>query len=228
MEITRTLVARAVSGVLLTAGLAAPTMLAGPARAANAACGTATASVTTPAAAAVDCDITGTLAVTSGGLTATPPTALSWSKTLDGTDAEVVDATAAHQQIEVDDLTGSLAGWHVTAAATTFSTADSSHSLGDTGTLKVNGSTSDNTATTAPTGGCVTAAACTVPTSQATYPVAVTTAGSPSPVTIYSAAASTGIGKVKLSGIGWWVHVPVDTFAATYTSTITLSVVSAP
>jgi hypothetical protein len=225
VAITRSLIARAVGVVLLAAGgLAAPTLLASPARAA--ACGTITAG---GSAGADQCTITGTLGVTAGSLTATPPAALAWSTTLDGRDQQVADPTAAHQGLEVDDLTGSGLGWNVNMSATTFTTSDASHSLANTGTLKVNGSLTDNTASTAPTAACVTGATCTAPTNATTYPVAITTAGSsPTPYKIYAAAADTGIGKIAISKLGWWIHLPANTYAGTYTSTITFQVVSAP
>jgi hypothetical protein len=221
LHITRTITARALCAALLTAsGLAAPMMLAAPADA---------AACSGSISAGTSCTSTGTLTLNGGALSAKPPTALGWTGTLDGTDLDIVDGTAADQAIEVDDLTGSGAGWHVTASATTFKgTVDSAHTLADD-TLSLNASLSDPDDTTKPTPACVGSTECTLPTSTSTYPVTFTTADtSPVAKSIYSADAGTGLGKINLGGLGWWVHVPAGVVKDTYTSTITFSVISAP
>jgi hypothetical protein len=64
--------------------------------------------------------------------------------------------------------------------------------------------------------------------------VAITTAATtPTPFKIYDAAATTGLGSIAIGlpgadPVGWWVAVPANALPATYTSTITLEVVSAP
>lgn len=178
------------------------------------------------------CTDTGTLTLTGGSLTMTPPSALGWSATLSGTTSYAVDTTAADQGFVVDDNTGSGAGWHVTVSATTFTSG--SNTLSDSGTFSVNGSLSSNTSSTAPSDTCVTT--CTLPNdSGVTYPVAITTASSsPTASTIYTAAANSGLGDVTIGGnssadpIGWWLEIPATTEAGTYTSTITFSIISAP
>jgi hypothetical protein len=237
VEITRTLVARAVSGVLLTAGLAAgglapPMLLASPASAT----GPCTA---TAAAPAVNCDVTGTLTLAGGALSATFPGALGWAGTISGNDLDISNAL---HSIEVDDLTGSGAGWRVTAEATTFTftTADSTpktYTLSDSGTLSVNGSVSNPDDTSdAPTSACASGSTCTVSATTTSFPVAITTAASPSTAkVIYNADNGTGMGKVVVGGnstgdhpLSWWIHIPASAHAGTYTSTITLAVVSGP
>jgi hypothetical protein len=143
----------------------------------------------------------------------------------------VVDVTAGDQQYTVNDATGTGAGWHVTTSATTFT--NGTHTLPNTGTFVTTGSTSSVTATTAPTATCT--GTCTLPTNSTTYPVAITTAASsPTPVTIYDTAAATGLGQMVIGGstaanpIGWWVNLPSNASAGSYTSTITMSIVSAP
>jgi hypothetical protein len=175
--------------------------------------------------------MTGTLTVTAGTLTLTSPASLTWAATLNGLDQSVVDVISGDQQYTVDDATGSGAGWHVTTSATTFT--NGSHTLPDTGTFVTTGSVTSIAATTAPTATC--AATCTLPTDSTTYPVAITTAASsPTPVTIYDTAAATGLGQVLIGGsahtdpVGWWVKVPANASAGAYTSTITMTVVSAP
>jgi hypothetical protein len=68
-----------------------------------------------------------------------------------------------------------------------------------------------------------------------TYPVAITTAAAtPTPVTIYEAAVGTGLGEILIGGsasanpVGWWVSIPGTAVPGTYTSTVTLAIISAP
>lgn len=179
------------------------------------------------------CSMTGTLTLTAGSLQITPPATLSWSGTQSGLNLSLVDTTAVDQGYTVSDLSGTAAGWHVTVAATTFT--NGSHTLTNTGSFSTNGSLSSITASTAPTAACVNAGQCTLPTNTTTYPVAITTAASaPTPVNIYDTSASTGIGAIAIGGsaatnpVGWWLSVPATAYAGTYTSTITIAVVSGP
>lgn len=188
------------------------------------ACGTAIA-------AGTSCTLTGTATLSAGTLTLTSPASLTWATTLNGLNQSLVDTTAADQQYTVNDATGSGAGWHVTTSATTFT--DGTHNLPNSGTFSTNGSTSSVSATTAPTATCT--GTCTLPTNSTTYPVAITTAAStPTAVTIYDTAAGTGLGQVVIGGstaanpVGWWANIPASTVAGTYTSTITMEVISGP
>jgi hypothetical protein len=63
--------------------------------------------------------------------------------------------------------------------------------------------------------------------------VAITTAATaPTAVNIYDTAAATGLGSITIGigalPVGWWVNVPANTKAGTYTSTISLTLVSGP
>ena len=215
--------------VLLTGSISPPALLAaGPAQAA--ACGT-------PLADGVPCTLTGTATVTAGPLNLTSPAALDWATTLNGLDQQLADMTAAQQTYLVDDATGSGAGWHVTVSASTFSSVSPAATLPDTATFSTNGSLTSETASSYPTAACSPEAACMLPahvTAPMTNPVLVTTAASPTPYTIYDAEAGSGMGSITIGGpsaanpVGWWVNVPADAMAATYTSTITLEVISAP
>jgi hypothetical protein len=209
--------------VLLAGGLGAAVVLTGGAAEA-AACGTATAAGTA-------CTLTGTLGVTTGALTLTSPTALAWATTENGTDQQLVDPTTAHHSYLVNDATGSGAGWHVTVSATTFTTG--TVTLANTGTFVTTGSITSEVATTAPTAACSSGATCTLPADSTTYPVAITTAASaPTAVNIYDTPAATGLGSITIGigalPVGWWVNVPASAKAGTYTSTISLTVISAP
>jgi hypothetical protein len=166
----------------------------------------------------------------TGTLSLTTPGSLGWSATLAGANQSLVDSTAADQQLTADDETGTGAGWHVTVSATTFTSG--SKSLADTGTL-VFGNSHSVTSTTSPSTSCV--STCTLPGSSGTYPVAITTAASsPTPSTIFSASAASGLGAVLIGGssssnpVGWWVKIPGNAQPGTYTSTITVQLISGP
>jgi len=194
--------------------------------------GTATAtSCGSAVPAGSNCTLTGTLTLSGGTLTLTSPASLTWTGTLTGTDQSLVDVVSGDQQYTVDDATGTGAGWHVTTSATTFT--NGSHTLPNAGTLVTTGSVTSVTATTAPTATCT--GTCTLPTNSTTYPVAITTAASsPTPVTIYDTAAATGLGQIVIGGstqanpVGWWVNVPASAVAGSYTSTLTMAIVSGP
>ncbi|HUN33124.1 MAG TPA: WxL domain-containing protein [Trebonia sp.] len=209
----------------LVLGGFASAAIAGPTAADAATC---TATVGTP------CVITGTATLGAGVLSAIVPGSLTWATTLNGLGQQIVDTTAADQGYTVDDATGSSAGWHVTVSATTFT--NGSATLPDTGSFSTTGSVTSATATTAPSQACTSAGDCTLPDNTATtYPVAITTAATtPTPVTVYNAAAASGIGSTDIGGststnpVGWWIHVPGTTTPGTYTSTITINVISGP
>jgi hypothetical protein len=218
------------TAVLLTGGMSVPGLLAAvPSQAA--ACGT-------PLADGVPCTLTGTATVTAGPLDLTSPAALAWGITLNGLDQQVADMTAAQQAYQVVDATGSGAGWHVTVSASTFSSASPAAALPDAATFSTNGSLTSENASSYPTAACSPeAATCVLPThvtEPLAYPVLVTTAAAPAAYTIYAADADSGMGSVTIGGpaaadpVGWWVNIPAGARAATYTSTITLEVISAP
>lgn len=221
--IRKRLVRLLLAGGLLTGAVGVPVLLVGG-TAQAAACGTAVP-------AGTSCTLTGTLNLLAGPLTLTSPSALAWSGTSNGFDQSLVDTTAAHLYYIVNDATGSGAGWHVTASATTFTTGTAT--LPNTGTFVTNGSTSSVTSTNAPTPVCSTGATCLLPTNTTTYPIAFTTAAtSPTAVTIYDTAALTGLGSILVGGganpIGWWINVPASASAGTYTSTVTMEIISGP
>ncbi len=165
-----------------------------------------------------------------GTLTLASPSSLAWAAEENGTDQSAVDEVPADQTLTVNNSTGSGAGWDLTVTATTFSSG--SHTLPDTGRLQLNGSTSSLTGA-APSAACV--GSCVVPVDATTYPVAIDTApSSPDAFTIYDASPGTGTGVVALGGpsathpIGWWIQVPASAYAGSYTSTLTLTLVSGP
>jgi hypothetical protein len=165
-----------------------------------------------------------------GTLTLTSSSSLAWAAEENGTNQSAVDQVPADQKITVNDSSGTASGWDVTVSAMTFSSG--SHNLPDTGRLEFNGSTSSLTGA-APSAACV--GSCVVPVDTTTYPVAIdTAASSPDAFTIYDASAGTGTGVVALGGpsathpIGWWIQVPASAYAGSYTTTLTLTLVSGP
>ena len=178
----------------------------------------------------VDSGVTPAVALT-GPLTLTSPASLSWAASLTGLNQNVTDPAAADQQLTVSDETATGAGWHITVAATTFS--NGSHTLPNSGTFVITGSTSSATAALAPSEAC--ASSCTPPVSTLTYPVAVTTASSsPTPADVYDVSAGSGLGVITIGGsgaadpVGWWVNLPGNAVAGAYTSTVTMTIVSGP
>ncbi|MBS1884242.1 MAG: hypothetical protein JSS97_14950 [Actinobacteria bacterium] len=116
-----------------------------------------------------------------------------------------------------DTRTGSSAGlgWNLTITSTQFTSG--------TKTLPSGAST-----VTGVTSACANGGLCTEPTNSIGYPVAVPAgAGPPTAVKFYNAAAGTGKGLFT-STPTVSVAVPQNSFAGTYTSTLTISVVSGP
>jgi hypothetical protein len=142
------------------------------------------------------------------------PATISFTGTLNGLDQTITNPTA----IDVGDATGSGTGWNITATSTTFATSGNTHSL----------STSATTVGSAPSIACDTGATCALATNSVTYPYtlpAATTA--PTATKVYNATANTGLGNQTVTPT-WKLAVPANTFAGTYNSTWTLSLVSGP
>jgi alpha-tubulin suppressor-like RCC1 family protein len=163
------------------------------------------------------------------GLDMTTPTSLTWGTTETGLNQSIVDGASGDQQMTVGDSSGTT-GWHITLTATTLTTG--AYTLPNTAAMDFTGSTG-SLASTSPSTACV--GSCTLPTNTTTYPVAITTAASgPGTYTIYDTSASTGVGVVTIGGsgatnpIGWWINVPASAYAGSYTTTVTLNLVSGP
>lgn len=173
---------------------------------------------------------TGSVTFYASSVTLTPPSSLSWQTSLDAVTQTVVDSSSADQQYTVTDDTGKNAGWNVEIAATTFT--DGSHSLSDSGTFLTNGSTTSPTSSSGPSATCI--STCTAPTNAVSYPLQITTGSSPASFVIFSAASGTGSGSFLIGGssnpgpVGWWVTVPANAYAGTYTSIMTFSIASGP
>jgi hypothetical protein len=224
MCITERRLAPAIGACVLLAGgiIAAALLAAGTARAA--ACGPATPTAT-------PCTLTGTLGVAAGTLNLTSPVALAWATSANGKDQQLVDTSGSHQSYIVTNTSATGAGWHVTISATTFTSG--ANTLANAGTFLTNGSVTAEAATTAPTASCGPLSTCTLPANATTYPVAITTAASaPAAFTICAASVNTGLGTILIgvgaNPVGWWVNAPAKALAGTYTSTVSLQIISGP
>jgi hypothetical protein len=132
--------------------------------------------------------------------------------TLDGTD-QTVNYTLP---LSITDARGSGAGWNATVTSTWFSDG-SGHNLGASAS-SISGVSS----------ACVAGGSCTSPTNAISYPLTVP-AGSTAPaaVKLFNAAANTGMGRFTVTPtIG--VSVPGNAYAGTFSSTVTVAVVSGP
>jgi hypothetical protein len=172
------------------------------------------------------CSVSGNATLTAGSLALAAPASISWSATLNGSDQSV----GAAATLEPIDATGSGDGWAVTVTSTSFMSASPAATL-PTSALSVNGSDSSQSGTSAPGGTCASGSSCTLPSETSapvTYPLSVPAGSSePTPVDLYTAKASTGEGAVNLAS-DWWLSIPGSALAATYTSTISLAIVSGP
>ena len=128
----------------------------------------------------------------------------------DSTQTYAVDATVE------DTRTSASAGWQLQVTSTTLTT----------GTRTM--STSATTVTGMSTAACDNAGPCTLPTNGVSYPVTVPAAATaPTAIKWANAAVGTGLGRIAWSGT-FSVAVPQNAYAGTYTSTLTISVVSGP
>jgi hypothetical protein len=226
---TSTLVASAATLVFGTLFVAASEASAGPQSCA-----------TTPAAST--CSISGTANVQAGSLTVEAPSNLYWSGQLTGANLEVLGSTSSggstgNTTIEPIDGTGSGDGWNLTVTSTQFAATDTantiplSSSAGTSYNLSVNGNGAGAGNTTTPVQNCASGSTCTEATSNSaavTYPVYVPAAATaPTPVSLFTADAGTGMGAIDLS-TDWWLSVPANTDADTYYSTITLAINTGP
>ena len=165
----------------------------------------AVALVTATAALAGTLTATATVSGTAG-VSLNLPSNPSVSDTLDGTDQTVSYAPV----LGVVDARGSGAGWNLQISATTFSDG-AGHTLAP-GTVS------------AAAQACHSGSSCT----------AATNAGITLPLTIsgtaakfFNAAANTGLGKLDVTPTVQ-VAIPGNTFAGTYTSTVTLAAATGP
>jgi hypothetical protein len=156
--------------------------------------------------------VTGTIAggVLSVATTASP----AFSANLSGGDSTPTYTLP----LTATDTTGTGAGWNLTITSTQFTTGGATpHTLGT--------SASNITGATAP---CVAGTTCSALTDGVGYPVTVPAgATAPTAVKFFNAPAGNGMGAFTVTPtVG--VFVPDLTFAGSYASTLTVSIVSGP
>ena len=153
-----------------------------------------------------------TATITAGTLNIVVPSAISFSATLNGLN----QTTTAPLAVDVQDATGSGAGWNISATSTQF--VSGSNSLA-TNSVTVGGAPSDT---------CDSGATCTLATNSVAYPYGLPAgSGPPTATKIFNAAASTGLADQTVTPT-FTLAVPANVVPAAYTSTWTLSVVSGP
>jgi hypothetical protein len=169
--------------------------------------------------------------VTEGPLGVVAPASLNWTATLDGYNQAVVDTNAADMKYSVFNMTGTGAGWAVTAKVMPLA-GGAGPALPATLGFATNGDPSDNSSTKAPTSTCATASRCipAKPRGTVAFPVGIPSTASHTapPAVIYDAAPGSGMGAVVIGKVGWWLNIPANTKAGAYTSTITLTLTSGP
>jgi hypothetical protein len=155
-----------------------------------------------------------TATITGGSLSESTSATPSFAVTLDGT-----DKTPSYTlPLTAIDARGTGAGWNLTITSTQFTTGGATPNTLATNASSVTGVTS----------ACVGGSTCTNPTNSVTYPLNVPAAPvAPTAVKLFNAAANTGMGKFTVTPTVQ-VAVPANTYAGTYTSTVTLAVVSGP
>ena len=164
------------------------------------------------AAVALAGTVTATATVTgAGSLSLSHGATASISSTLDGTD-QTVNYTLP---LTMNDLRGTGAGWNLTMTSTTFN--NGTQSLATTAS-----------SIAAVTSACVGGGTCTNATNAITYPLTVPAAASaPAAVKVFNAAANTGMGRFTVTpSIN--VSIPGNSFAGSYTSTLTIAAVTGP
>ncbi len=167
-------------------------------------------------AAFADSGTGATVAVSAGNLTESGPTSVSATPvTLSGDD----QTTTYTLGLTVTDARGNGAGWNLTITSTTFTGVNPANTL----------STSASSINAAPSVSCISGGGhCTSPNNAVTYPVGVP-AGSPAPTAVkfFNSAASTGLGKFTITPTVT-ISIPANTYADTYSSTVSVAVVSGP
>lgn len=158
--------------------------------------------------------VTGTVGAGTLAFVTTPGN-VSFSVTLSGVDQSATTGLP----LDIGDSTGSGVGWNVTATSTTFTTGGGSPHLLSTVATSVK---------TAPTPACDAGATCVLTSNGVSYPYSLpagTTA--PTATKVVTATAGSGLGDQTVT-ITFTISIPANTYAGSYTSTWTFSLVSGP
>ena len=156
------------------------------------------------------------VSVNAGNLTESGPTTVSATPvTLSGDD----QTTSYALGLTVTDARGSSAGWNLTITSTTFTGTNVNNQLSNTA----------SSIDALPTVACISGGGhCSNPTNNITYPVGVPAgAVAPTPVKLFNAGTGTGLGKFTITPTVS-IAIPATTIADTYSSTVSVAVVSGP
>jgi len=166
----------------------------------------AAAALAVAAAAFASSTLTATATVAgTAGISLNLPANPSVSATIDGTDQTV----SYSPLLGVVDARGTGAGWNLTIAATALSDG-SGHTL--------------NQSVSAVSSACHAGSTCTNATSSGiTYPLSVSTTAAK----FFNAALNSGMGKVDVTPT-IQIAIPGNSYAGTYTSTVTLATATGP
>ncbi len=175
------------------------------------------------------CTINGQATVSAGTLSVSAPSTVKWAGTLNGYDLSQ-DAPVSYT---LTDATGSGSGWNLTASATALTNTNGTTKCSTSAPCRIhkpftiNASAQTAQGTTAPAPTCAQGSTCTLPTySKVAYPVSVTPTA-PAPSTVATAAKTSGMGAITCA-TDWWLSIPANAHAGTYTNTITLTIASGP
>jgi len=148
-------------------------------------------------------------------LSETTATTQAPSATLAGVDQAVTYTIP----ITLTDLTGTGAGWNLTITSTQFTTGGGTPLTLATSASHITGVTSAHVGTDSYTD----------PTNSITYAPLLVPAGATAPtaVKLFNAALNTGLGTFTVTPTVS-IALPANTYAGSYTSTVTLAVVSGP
>ena len=158
-----------------------------------------------------------TLPVNSGVLSESGPSTNVYAQDvqLDGTD----QTTPYTLPIVVTDARGTGNGWHLTIVSTQFNTGTSNPIY----TLSASASIISSLAVS-----CNPGAKCTLPhNSISSTGLGVPAAAGATPVEFFNATANTGMGMFTITPTVS-ISIPADTYAGTYTSNVTVALVSGP
>lgn len=147
---------------------------------------------------------TGTATLTAGSLTVSAPANFSYSGTLTGDVLNLASSFA----VNVNDATGSKAGWNIQATIGVLTDAASD-------TIPAANHTIQGVAVSGTTG--------TAPVNSIGYPLALPTTAAK----IFNSAAAKGMGK-STETFTTQLTVPADAAAGSYSTTLTISIVSGP
>jgi len=171
--------------------------------------------------------------VAPGTLSVAGPASVRWASGVAG----VTTDDAAPLTLTAIDATGSGSGWTVSASVaqvTDLTGTGSCHATKPcrlpTSSISVNGSPNTADSNARPAAACATGSTCTLPSDSVVYPVTLTgtaTGGTPAPTILSNAGSNTGMGAVKLAS-DWWLAIPANAYAGTYSDTITLTISSGP